>query len=75
MKSDLPVRPCHECGPTCDWCVGSNQARRAFPRAIKPPVHDADHDKPEEHHCVACFVKVAEVVRCNPTRSWDKEGR
>jgi len=57
--AELPIRPCHVCGAPCDWCKGSNEARKAFPRAKVAPLHDADHDDPTKHHCVACFEKIA----------------
>lgn len=69
---DLELRPCHRCGAPCDWCAGANRARKAFPRATKTPRHDAEHDTPEEHHCVPCFMKVAEAVRCSTERELDK---
>ena len=59
MSKLLPLRACAQCGHDCDWCIGANEARVAFPRATKPPFHDADHDKPEEHSCIACFEKKA----------------
>jgi hypothetical protein len=46
------------CGADCDWCIGANKARAAFPRARVPPMHDAD----TEHECMACFLKRPEIV-------------
>jgi hypothetical protein len=57
-----PIRRCFKCGEECDWCVKSNEARLAFPRATVPPAHDADFDKPEEHTCVPCFLEAVHEV-------------
>jgi len=57
-----PVQKCAGCGADCDWCVGANKARAAFPRAIRPPHHDKDADKPGEHHCHRCFMKLLGVA-------------
>jgi len=57
MSRDLPVRRCCVCGADCDWCVGTNKARRVLPRAVAK--HDEVHDNPDEHYCVSCFEKAA----------------
>jgi len=60
-----PVEKCFWCGADCDWCLAANQARLAFPRATRPPMHDAD----TEHICKACFLDSPGLVitMCNPT--------
>lgn len=62
--ADHPVHKC-ACGADCDWCIGANRARAAFPRAKVPPVHDAS----TEHECVDCFEKRPDlqVFECNLT--------
>lgn len=52
-----PVEKC-TCDADCDWCVGANRARAAFPRAIVPPHHDAD----TTHECHVCFLKRPDLV-------------
>lgn len=52
-----PVKKC-ACGKDCDWCIAANKARIAFPRMIKPPVHDHD----TEHQCEECFLKRPDLV-------------
>lgn len=54
--ADRPVQKC-KCGADCDWCIGANRARRAFPNAIEPPQHDHEN---AVHECVECFERAFE---------------
>lgn len=62
MSAAMPVRPCHACGADCDWCIAANRARAVFPRATVAPLHDADTDAPDKHHCQPCFLKLPGLV-------------
>lgn len=60
-----PVQRCR-CGRECDWCVASNKARAAFPRATVPPKHDAAG--PDDHSCAECFMLEAERLQVERLR-------
>ena len=72
MADARPVQKC-ACGADCDWCVGANRARAAFPRAKVPPRHDGD----TEHECMACFLKRDDltVVTCGDAATGESPAR
>ena len=68
MSEPRPVEKC-ACGADCDWCLGANRARAAFPRAKRPPQHDGD----TEHECAACFLMRPDLQHIHCTRADGEE--